>query len=79
MTEICRASINEINKASSTVEFSKKKSGVSLGLGSGDPLEARSYSAIFSASFAKDTTTVAADHAHDDVKQCFCFRFRVLR
>ena len=55
------AGIDEINEASSAVEFGEEEGGVGLGLGGFDPLKTRPDGAAFTAAFAKNSASITAD------------------
>lgn len=62
-TEVFRASVDEVHESGTAIKLGEKNSGVSLRFRAFDPLQARSNTAIFAASFAKDATSIAT-HPH---------------
>lgn len=58
-----RTSVDEIHKSSTAVKLGKKNGSISLRLGSLDPLQTRTNTAIFTTTFAKDSATVTT-HPH---------------
>lgn len=58
-----RASVDEVHEASAAIKLGKEDSGVGLGLGALDPLQARSDTAILAATLAQNSTSIAT-HPH---------------
>ena len=59
-SELRVAGGEEVEEAGAAVELGEEEGGVGLGFGGFDPLEAGSNGAFWGATFAEDTTTVAA-------------------
>jgi hypothetical protein len=57
-TEMFGTSIDEVNKASTTIKLGEKIGSVGLRFRGFDPLKARSNGAAFAATFAEDSTTI---------------------
>lgn len=51
--------IDEVDQASTTIEFGKEEGSVGLGLRSVDPLEAWPYGTILTTTFAENATPIA--------------------
>ena len=61
--EMFWASVDEVDEASTAVEFGEKNSGICLGFRTFYPLQARSNATIFTTAFAKDPTSITT-HSH---------------
>lgn len=59
------AGIDQVNEASSAVEFGEEESGVGLGLRGFDPLKTGSDGAALAAAFTKNTASITA-HTHSE-------------
>lgn len=55
-----RAGINEVGEAGAAIKFGKEDSGVGLGLGAFDPLEAGFDTAVFTTSLTKNSASITA-------------------
>ena len=58
-----RTSVDKIHKSSTAIKLSKKNSSVSLRFRTLDPLQTRSNTTIFTATFAKNSATITT-HPH---------------
>lgn len=63
-----RTGVDEIHKSSTAVKLGKKNGSISLRFRGLDPLQARTNTAIFTATFAKDSATITT-HPHFEEEQ----------
>lgn len=67
-TEMIRTSVDEVHETSTAIELSEKNGSVSLRFRGLDPLQTRSNTAIFTATFAKYSATITT-HPHFEQEQ----------
>ncbi|RDY02307.1 hypothetical protein CR513_14247, partial [Mucuna pruriens] len=67
--EVLWGSIDEVDQASTTIEFGKEESGVGLSLRTVDPLKTWPYDTVLTTTFAENATSITT-HFHGGSLYC---------